>query len=254
MEHADIQNELGRREFIRSAAVLGTTLGAGVLSVGCADDGQPLASHSQDLVPGRKWVRIDSVDVETGIFTSVDGYSDSSQNIFASDVDLAGHAVLTSGEIVPATVMVEQDVANALSLRSLGGGRYQLELDGVAQPPEAPWEIHLVERTIPGTDVLSLTGYADDPATGKRLVFTITHDPYIIVIVLGIAILIWVTAKPAYGNGCSAKGGAKSVNAKVRRSSSGGGGNSIGSRSTSGGSPLTVECVTTCNHDQGGGG
>jgi hypothetical protein len=245
---------LDRRDFLRSAAFLGTTLGAGALAVACAEDGQPLSSSSEELVPGRKWVRIDSVDVQTGIFTSLDGYSDTSQNMFASDVDLAGHAVLPSGEIIPATVTVDQAAANALSLRSLGEGRYQIEVDGVAQPPGAPWEIHLVERTIPGTSVLSLTGYSDDPATGKRLVFTITHDPYIIVIVLGIAILMWVTAKPAYGTGCSGQGGAKSIKAKVGKSSGGGGNNSVGSRSISGGSAITAECTTECNHDQGGGG
>lgn len=245
-------NDLGRRDFLRSAALLGAGAGMSTLASGCSPDSGLPMSPAQAVVAGRKWVRIDSVDIDTGIFTSIDGYSDNSENIFASDVDLAGHAVLPTGEIVPTTVAVDRELANSLSLRSLGDGRYHVEVGGVAQPPGAPWDVHLVERTIPGTDVLSLTGYADDPATGKRMLFTITHDPYIIVIVLGIVIVLWVTAKPAYGSGCTGRGGAKSMHATLKGSS--GSQPSAGARSTSGASAISAECTTDCHHDQGGGG
>lgn len=249
------EDQLGRREFVRHAALLGAGIGMSGLVGGCSDNGELLPGEPSNVVTGRKWIRFDSVDTQTGVLTSLDGFSDSPDAVFSSDVQMNGHAVLTTGEIVPVTTTVEKDCANSLSMRSLGGGRYHIESDGVPQPPGAPFEVYLVERTIPGTSVIVLTGYLLDPGSGKRVLLNITHDPIWIWIAVGTAIIwILIDAKPAYGSGCNNRGGPKSIHVNVRKRSSGGSGsNSVEASLMSEPAGITGECTTNCNHDQGGG-
>ena len=244
-------DELGRREFLRSAALLGTGVGVSALVGGCSDNGELLPSQPNNLVIGRKWIRLDTIDSDSGVFTSLDGFSDTSEDVFSSDVELSGHAILASGDIVPVTTIVDKECANSLSLRPLGGGRYSLESNGVPQPPGAPYEVHLIERTIPGTSVIVLTGYLIDPSTGTRVTFNVTHDPIVWVTVVIMIAGVLLLVKVAYGTGCSGRGGPKSIRVRVRNG--GGGSNSVGVSLMSEPSGITAECTTSCNHDQGAG-
>lgn len=247
MVHSETEAELGRREFVRAATLLSAGVGMSALA-GCADDGNIL-TPAQDVIAGRKWIRFDSVDPNTGVFTSVDAYSDTIESVFSSDVEWNGHAVLNSGEIIPVNVAIDQDAANSISLVSLGNGLYRLEAGGIPQPPGAPYEIHITERTIPGTEVLVFTGYSLDPSTGKKVMFSITHDPLPLWVILAImAAIIAAAAQPAGGSGCAGKGGAKSRRVRIGNGVSGGSLRAL----NSGG--LTATCTTSCNHDQGGGG
>jgi hypothetical protein len=186
---------------------------------------------------------------------SLDGFSDTIENVFSSNVGLSGHAVLASGEIVPLTLTVEKDIANSISLNSLGGGLYRMEVGGAPHPFGAPYEIRLMERTIPGTSVIILAGYSVDPSTGNRVIFNVTHDPIPwldVVIGAGIVGLSPITVD---GKKCNVKGGVSSVSVNVGGASPGGGGaNSLAVSATTGSSGLTATCTTKCNHDQGGGG
>jgi len=105
----------------------------------------------------------------------MDGYSDSSDNL-ESDVELRGYEIKPSGVIVPFSKTIDKDLANTWSLSALDGEVYYVEVGGVVQPPDGPaYEIHLNERVIPGTNVSVLVGYSHDPATGKRIRFSLSH-------------------------------------------------------------------------------
>lgn len=239
-------DDIGRRNFLRSAALVGAGAGVSLLTGGCSDEnGDLLTSPAQDVVAGRKWLRVDSMEPDTGVFTSVDGFSDTIENAFTADVEWTGHSVLPGGEIIQMNVSIEKSCANSLSLVPAGGGLYHLESAGVPQPPGTPYEIHLVERTIPGTDVLIITGYSYDPSTGKRVMFTVTHDPLPLWIILAIAAgVILGTAQPAHAPTCSPS------NPPKRRVRIGNGSSTSPSQDSAGG--LSATCTTSC-HNQGGG-
>lgn len=220
MDQDNMASELGRRDFIRSAALLGTGLGASALVGACSDAGeQPLASPSSDVVvEGRMWVHTDSFDPALGIFTSLSSFSDTGEGPATSDVEMGGYSILPSGEIVPVTDTIDKDIANSYSMVSVGGGVYHIERGGIPQPEGAPYEIHLVEGAIPGTDIMVNTGYSLDPSTGNRVSFTVTRNRatpsssaqirfamapgfFVIITLIWMLIIIGINAKPAHGQG-----------------------------------------------------
>lgn len=184
MNRSDRDNALDRREFLRSATLLGAGAGVSVLAGACSDDSPTRA--------GRKWIRLDATDVTSGVLMSLDGFSDMSEGPLTSDVEMIGHIVLPSGDILPLTTRIDKDFGNSLSMESLGGDAYRLEAAGIPQPLAGAFEIHLVERTIPGTNVIILTGYSVNPVTARRVNFTITHDPWRLVVVVAVGVVIYL--------------------------------------------------------------
>lgn len=169
-------SQVGRRDFIRSATILGTGVGVSALVGACSDSGEPLTSPSQSLVSGRIWVHVDSFDVNTGTYTSIDSYSDTTGSEIGSDVPWTGRTISASGEILPYSRTVDENDASSLSLVSVSDGHYRMQKGGVPQPPAAPYDIYLTESSISGTDVIVVLGYLIDPGTENRVTFTIISN------------------------------------------------------------------------------
>lgn len=206
MDYEDMRSALARREFIAASAVLGGSVGITVLLGACSDRGEPLASSSSTLITGRKWVQAQAFELQTGVFSSIDGYSDNPDAAFTSDPEFNGHAIYPSGEIVPLKKTADKDIANTLALQPQGNGLYYLEAGGVVQPPGGlPYEIRLLERTIPGTSVDVVTGYSYDPATGNRVLFSVSHDPIWVWVLVAVVMLAFPSV--ARGRGRHDQGG-----------------------------------------------
>jgi hypothetical protein len=233
MMPSDSERELGRRGFLRSMALMGTGAGVTALMGACSDGTDVTGSIRTDVENGTKWVRVDAFDADSGEFFAYEGIAEDPESALTSDFELSGYSVSSSGQIDSLTLVVEKDSANALSLVSAGSNLYHIEAGGVPQPPGAPYEIHFVERTVTGTNVIVLTGYSIDPTTDKRVTFSITHDPLPILIVAAIAAAIAALGGgAALRTACGDRGGKFVVKLT--------------------GSGFTVSIV--CNHAQGGGG
>jgi hypothetical protein len=247
-------SSIERRDFLRTATILGVG-GVSTVLGGCSDGSELPTNPAHDLIPGRKWIRVDSTDLETGIFMSLDGFSDTVESVFSADVEWNGHSVLPSGEIIPLHVSAEKDCANSVSLHELGNGFYELRIDGIPYPPGAPEEIRMIERTIPGTEVIIYSGYSVDLSTGNRVVFTVTHDPLPIIIRIALMLASMGLRAQRLGDGtlCAGKGGPKSRQIKIKKKSSIAPSASNFALNTTAGE-LDITCTTNCNHDQGSGG
>jgi hypothetical protein len=200
MDCNEMDAEVGRRDFIRSAALLGGGVGTSALLLGaCSEAAGPLANSSHDLITGRKWVQSTVFDPETGEFTSLEGFTDTPENVLGSDAEFSGYTIKLSGEIVSVVKSVDRHRAGTWTLHPLGGDLYQLKIGGVVQPSGGPpYQIHLVERMIPGTDVTVITGYSYDPDTGKRVCFNVSHDPIWFYVIVVLVILVF--AEEAHGH------------------------------------------------------
>lgn len=172
MERNNMDIELRRRDFVRSAALLGTGIGVSALVSACSD---PVGSPPPSAVNGRNWIQANWIDAATGVFTSAACSFDSAE--LNADAELSGYEIHPSGEITPhsSTLFVDNE---QLSLQSLGNGHYQLVADGIPQPPGAPFEIYLIERNISDTTVGILTGYSLDPNTDNRVRFALISNYY----------------------------------------------------------------------------
>ena len=186
MEQTGVNRAIGRRNFITTTTLLGGGAGMALLEA-CSERPDPL---SLTLIQGRKWVQAVAFDSHTGVFTSLDGFTDNPESFLDSDVEFSGYAVHTSGEIVSVTEVVDKDTAGLWSLSAQGGDLYHLKVDGVVQPPGGPaYEVHLVERVIPGTAVTVFTGYSYDPTTSRRVLLGVSHDPILPVVIVVLVIL-----------------------------------------------------------------
>jgi hypothetical protein len=175
------------------------------------------AQHSSEAAPTRKWAVVDASDVNIGTMVSLDLELDPGEipGQLTKDVEAFGIAHFKSGETCFLNVVVAKDYANAISLvpaapppptpasapapvAPIGpeevNRKWNLVAEGDVQPySSTPYEVTLLQRIIPGTDITRIGGQIFDPKSQQRVSFSVTHDPveYIILaVVAGFAALI----------------------------------------------------------------
>jgi hypothetical protein len=162
----DVNKNLGRRDFLRSAAVLGT--GTTLVGLaGCSEDGSPLEVDAvNNLEGGASWVRLDMATGD-GMFITLDVVNDSSAT--SADVGFKGHVILPTGEVAVVVGTLDGAYADAGSMTSLPN-----DLIRVLAPGREGMDVRVAERTIPNAGVKVSIGQILAPVAADAVSFSIT--------------------------------------------------------------------------------
>lgn len=136
-----------------------------------------------------KFLVVDAIEPATGVQISLDADLTRDGKLpERRDAQLTGNLRLPSGDVTPILVAIPSKYAHAIRLvrTSDGSDAYKIMAEGIPEATSSAFEITLTERQVPGTDVTRVEGQLYDPATKRRLNFTITHDPVPIVVVIGV--------------------------------------------------------------------
>jgi hypothetical protein len=189
----------------------------GLLQVKSTDTAQKV------LPEKKKYIVVDSTETSTGTTVSLDMESDGSEILgsFTRDVTFDGIVQFRAGATFPLQQIIAKDYANALSLQPVPNkpNSWNIVADGDVQPfGMRPYEVMFLERIIPSTSVVRISGQILDPNPTQtpgdnetRVNFTVTHDPVetvVLAIVAGLAALICggVVLVAAATDHCTAQG------------------------------------------------
>lgn len=166
MKLHDVNKNQGRRDFLRSAAVLGT--GTTLIGLtGCSEEGSPLEIDAvNNLEGGASWVRLDMATGD-GTFITLDVVNDSSAA--SADVGFKGHVILPTGEVAVVVGTLDGAYADAGSVTSLPN-----DLIRILAPGREGMDVRLAERTIPNAGVKVSIGQILAPVPTDVVSFSIT--------------------------------------------------------------------------------
>jgi hypothetical protein len=167
MNLSDSRNPLARRDFLRSATVIGAGAGLTGLMAACSDSNPVEVDRVSNGLAGAGWLRVDSVDTSTGLFLSLDALEPPDST---SDYEYHGYVVTPEGDRFPLSVTMNRSYADSGELTWVRDDLYSLEADDDEQPAE----VRLIERTIPGSNVVVVTGQVFDSVEMARVSFSTT--------------------------------------------------------------------------------
>jgi hypothetical protein len=165
MKLHDVNSRLGRRDFLRSAAVLGT--GTTLVGLTGCSDGSPLAiDEVNNLEGGATWVRLDAA-TGSGLFISLDAVDEGSAK--SADWHFEGHVILPTGEVAVLVGTLEGAYADAASMTSI-----EDDLFRILAPGRPEMNVRLAERTIQNAGVKVSVGQILAPLAADVVSFSIT--------------------------------------------------------------------------------